>query len=45
MISLVCVFNDLQHKILFPAGLVPPHRDSCAFDILHLQRHVGVELI
>lgn len=36
---------DLQHEILLPAGLVPTHSDSCAFNILHFQRHIGVELI
>ena len=43
--SAVFVFNNLQHEILFPAWLVPPHSNSCAFDILHLQRDVGVELV
>lgn len=41
----VCVVNDLQHEILLPARLVAADRDGGAFDILHLQRHVGVEFV
>lgn len=39
------VINNLQHEILFPAGLVPPHGDGRAFHILYLQRHIGVVLV
>lgn len=34
-----------QHEVLLPGRQVAPHRDGGAFDILHLQRHVGVELL
>ena len=45
MTAVVNVFNNLQHEILLPAWLVPPDGNSCAFDILNLQRDVGVELV
>lgn len=34
-----------QHEVLFPAGLVAAHGDGRALHILHLERHVGVELV
>lgn len=41
----VQVQADLQHEILLPAGLAPPHSDGRALDILHLQSHVCVEFL
>lgn len=37
--------HALQHEVLLPAGLVAPHSDGRALDILHLQGHVRVELL
>lgn len=34
-----------QHEILLPGRQVAPHRNGCALDILHLQRHVSVKLL
>lgn len=41
----VPVIADSQHEILLPAGLAASDSDSRAFDILHLQGHVGVEFL
>ena len=41
----VPVTADSQHEILLPAGLAASDSDSRAFDILHLQGHVGVEFL
>lgn len=38
------VTGHLQHEVLLPAWLGAPHSDGGALDILHLQRHIAIEL-